>query len=54
MKKKEETLSTFEKRKNLLTNHIAKILPYDTNKHGIKKHMHITNTANHSRYELNK
>ena len=34
-KKKVETLSTFEKRKNSLTNHIAKNLSYDTNKHDI-------------------
>ena len=34
-KKKVETLSTFEKGKNSLTNHIAKNLSYDTNKHDI-------------------
>ena len=34
-KKKVETLSTFEKRKNWLTNHIAKNLSYDTSKHDI-------------------
>ena len=34
-KKKVETLSTFEKQKNSLTNHIAKNLSYDTNKRDI-------------------
>ena len=33
--KKVETFSTFEKRKNSLTNHITKKLSYDTNQHGI-------------------
>ena len=33
--KKVETLSTFEKRKNSLTNYIAKNLSYDTNRHDI-------------------
>ena len=33
MAKKLETLSTFEKLENSLTNGIAKILSYDTNKH---------------------
>ena len=34
-KKKVETLSTFEKRKDSLANHNAKSLSYDTNKHDI-------------------
>ena len=34
-KKKVETLSTFEKRKDALANHNAKSLSYDTNKHDI-------------------
>ena len=55
-KKKVETLSTFEKQKNSLTNHIAKNLSYDTNKHYSNKQMQmkITHVINHSQYELNK
>ena len=37
---KVETLSTFEKRKNSLTNHITKILLHDTNKHDIIQRTH--------------
>ena len=48
-KKKVETLSTFETQENSLTNHIAQILSYDTNKHDIK-HMQIEipHTTDHS------
>ena len=47
-KKKVETLSTFEKRKNPLTNHITKNLSYDTNKHDIiqKTHVNENNSYN--------
>ena len=34
-KKEVETFSTFEKRKNSLTNHIAKNLSYGINKHDV-------------------
>ena len=57
--KKVETLSTFEKRSNSLTNHIAKIwyvrwyklIWYHSNKH---MQIKITHTANYSQYELDK
>ena len=57
-KKKVEALSTSQRRKKkkkTLTNHIAKILSYDANKHDIKHmQMETTHTTNHSRYELSK
>ena len=48
-KKNVETLSTFEKWKNLLSNHIAKTLSCDTNKHDIiqtNMRMEITHNTN--------